>query len=395
MATPTLLNRQQMQDQYGVNPDSSQGWDAANNRYGTSQSGQYLYHGDVGGGQVGWYAGTSPYNGGTNAQPPASGPTGQYSGQVDPALQNVKPASGQLQPSPIPQSQMIPLGPTTTGSQPVSQSLGTATPDGQYHWNMGTPATQGDGLTSAVRSRVLDLLGTDVNNISTTDADLAPQSRAFNAQVDREALAQRAQALEEANAEGTSSSGATVNRLGSLGMQAAQLKGANDASLIGQKQQQRIDQLKTAIGVASSLGMADEANNLQRQLANLQARVTERGQDVTQAGQQLQVQLANLDASSKTYLAQLSAQLQREGYSTQERLAALDAEVRKLGINTQGNLGQLDIALRQQLGVGQLNLGLLSTLLNNNQANNSLAAQLGLGEANLNQQAILALLAGG
>jgi hypothetical protein len=115
--------------------------------------------------------------------------------------------------------------------------------------------------------------------------------------------------------------------------------------------------------------------------------VTQRGQDVTQAGQQMQVQLANLDTASKTYLAQLNAQLQREGYSTQERLAALDAEVRKLGINTQGDLGQLDIALRQQLGVGQLNLGLLSTLLSNNQANNSLGFSYAQLQALLNGQA--------
>ena len=170
-------------------------------------------------------------------------------------------------------------------------------------------------------------------------------------------------------------------------MGAAQAIGANDASLIGQKQTQRIQQLQNAIQVASSLGMADQANDLQRQLANLQAGVTQRGQDVTQNGQQIQLALGNLDASSKTYLAQLSAQLQREGYSTQERLAAMDAEVRKLGITTQGDLGQLDIALRTSLGTGQLNLGLLQTLLGNNQANNSLGFSYAQLQALMNGQA--------
>jgi hypothetical protein len=276
----------------------------------------------------------------------------------------------------------------------VSQSLGTTTPDGVYHFNMGDPTQPAAGSQGAmdaqVRQRLLEILGTDTNNVSTQDADLAPQSRAFNAQVDREAAAQRAQMLEQANAEGTSSSGATQAGLSNLGSQAAVAKGANDASLIGQKQQQRIQQLQNAIQVASSLGMNQQANDLQRQLANLQAQVTQRGQDVTQAGQQIQVGLANLDTSSKLYLADLNAKLQREGYSTQERLAQLDAEVRKMGIQTQGDLGQLDIALRSQLGMGQLNLGLLSTLLSNNQANNQLGLSIAQIQALLNQNAVTA-----
>jgi hypothetical protein len=62
--------------------------------------------------------------------------------------------------------------------------------------------------------------------------------------------------------------------------------------------------------------------------------------------------------------------------------------VRKLGINTQGDLGQLDIALRTQLGMGQLNLGLLQTLLSNNQANNSLGFNYANLMALLNQNAV-------
>jgi hypothetical protein len=342
---------------------------------------------------------------------PGASTTNQYTGSVDPGLQTVKPASGSS--APLPYSPSIPLGPTTGGSTPTSQSLqGTTTPDGVYHFNMddaanpttatptgpvsttAPPGSQG-ALDAQVRQRLLEILGTDTNDVSTQDADLAPQSRAFNAQVDREAAAQRAQMLEQANAEGTSSSGATQAGLSNLGSQAAVAKGANDASLIGQKQQQRIQQLQNAIQVASSLGMTQQANDLQRQLANLQAQVTQRGQDVTVAGQQIQVGLANLDTSTKLYLADLNAKLQREGYSTQERLAQLDAEVRKLGINTQGDLGQLDIALRSQLGIGQLNLGLLSTLLSNNQANNQLGLSIAQIQALLNQQTVSAGLGGG
>lgn len=336
--------------------------------------------------------GTQNPSGTATTNTPSPAPANQYSGAVDPGLQTVKPATTQLQPSPIPAATSIPLGPTSGGSYPVSQSLGTTTPDGVYHFNMGDPTQPAPGSQGAmdaqVRQRLLELLGTDTNNVSTQDPDVAPQSRAFNAQVDREAAAQRAQMLEQANAEGTSSSGATQAGLSNLGSQAAVAKGANDASLIGQKQQQRIQQLQNAIQVASSLGMTQQANDLQRQLANLQAQVTMRGQDVTQAGQQIQVGLANLDTSTKLYLADLNARLQREGYGTQERLAQLDAEVRKLGINTQGDLGQLDIALRTQLGMGQLNLGLLSTLLSNQQANNQLGLSAAQIQALLNQNAV-------
>lgn len=329
------------------------------------------------------------------------GSTQPYSGSIDPGLQTVKPASGSG--APLPYSPSIPLGPTAGGSYPTDTSTTTTSADPNGGGTMtrvadpfGTGTANGGSnqLSDLARARLLELLGTDVNNVSTTDADIAPASRAYTASVQREADLQRQQAMEEANVEGSTSSGATRARLGGIGMGAAQAIGANDASLIGAKQQQRIDQLKTAIGVATSMGMADQANDLQRQLANLQAGVTQRGQDVTREGQRIQLALGNLDASSKTYLAQLSAQLQREGYSTQERLAALDAEVRKLGIQTQGDLGQLDIALRTTLGTGQLNLGLLQALLQNNQANNTLGLSAAQIQAMLNGQTVGAGLGG-
>jgi hypothetical protein len=323
---------------------------------------------------------------------PTAGTTQPYSGGIDPGLQQVTPIATDTKP--LPYAPSIPTGPA--GGSPLPQATthgggptGTPAPDGGARQTVSDDFGQRppDQMQASVRQALMGLLGTDVNNVAATDADIAPQSRAYAAAVQRETQGQRAQALEEAQQEGTLSSGATTGRLGAIGMTGAQAIGANDASLIGQKQQQRIDQLKTGIAVASSMGMAQEANDLQRQLGNLQARVTQRGQDVTAAGQQMQGQLANLDAASKTYLAQLNAQLQREGYGTQERLAALDAEVRKLGINTQGNLGQLDLALRQTLGTGQLNLGLLQTLLSNNQANNALGFDIGKWSSILNSQA--------
>jgi hypothetical protein len=46
------------------------------------------------------------------------------------------------------------------------------------------------------------------------------------------------------------------------------------------------------------------------------------------------------------------------------------------------------------LGSGQLNLGLLSALLNDQQFGQNLGAQLGMFGANLNQSALLSLIGG-
>jgi hypothetical protein len=398
MPAPTLLSREQMQAQYGVNPDQAQGWDAQNKRYNTSQSGQYLYHGDLGGGQIGWYAGAQPYDtsggsgsGGGGAMPPSP----PASPRVDPSLQQVTPV-GQNQA--LPYATPVPIGSPNgaqRGQSMPTDGAGTATstnPDGTTRTTVaddfGTGATSSDPMEAALRSAILSMLNTNVNDASVTDADIAPQSRAFAAATNQSAAARRAEMMETAAHEGTLSSGATNASLDALSQQTGQAIGANDASLIGSKLDARRAQLNAAIQVANQRGMAQEANDLQRQLANLNASVTQRGQDVSLSGQQLSRDLGNLDAQSKVYLADLDAQLRREGYSEQDRLAQLDAKVREMGITSQQSLGQLDIALRQQLGIGQLNLGWLQALLQNNQAGNALGFDIGKMEAILNGQAV-------
>jgi len=78
--------------------------------------------------------------------------------------------------------------------------------------------------------------------------------------------------------------------------------------------------------------------------------------------------------------------------AAQERLAALQAQISREQIANQASLGGQDIALRQNLGQGQLNLGLLSALMGNQVSNSSLGLQAGLGQANLNQNAVLQML---
>lgn len=80
-------------------------------------------------------------------------------------------------------------------------------------------------------------------------------------------------------------------------------------------------------------------------------------------------------------------ELQRYGIDT-------DAALRREGLGATTSLGRDDIALRGELGRGNLNLGLLGLLQGGEQFGQSLGLQAGLGQASLNQQALLALLGG-
>ena len=78
----------------------------------------------------------------------------------------------------------------------------------------------------------------------------------------------------------------------------------------------------------------------------------------------------------------------------QERLANLDAQIRREGIAQQGSLGEQDLSLRDKLGSGQLNLGLLTQLLGNQQFGQQLGANLGMFQSNQNNNNFWQSIAG-
>jgi hypothetical protein len=204
--------------------------------------------------------------------------------------------------------------------------------------------------------------------------------------------------------------------------------GEYNAGLVSDEQAARRGDLTSALGMANELGMFKEKNALERDLANINTQtkydlanlnaeletaglsVEERlgimsnelrkyGIDIegnlgllntvldnefNYAQLKVQTDIANLDSQTKIAIANLDAKLRREGVSAQERMAALDAEVRKYGIDTQGNLGHLEVALRKELGLGQLNLGLLNALLGNQQFNDGLGWDMGKWAAEQN-----------
>jgi hypothetical protein len=72
----------------------------------------------------------------------------------------------------------------------------------------------------------------------------------------------------------------------------------------------------------------------------------------------------------------------------------LNASLSREGLAQQGQLGNRELDIRNALGLGNLDLGRLGLNLNNQQFDKRLGADIGLGQANLNQNALLALLAG-
>jgi hypothetical protein len=298
-----------------------------------------------------------------------------------------------LPPSPPPASAppQIPIGATNgTGQSPTP---GRVTAPGLIDANAPPQATTGN-VNAAFKTKLLELLEQNPAAVSMTDPAVAGQSAAFRAATERSALKNRAGLMERASAEGIADSEATRAAGRDIETQAGQAIGANDAALVGQEIQARRGLMQQALDMANQMGLADEANNLQRQIANLDAVLKTRGLDLTQSAQTLERDLATLDVNTKQYLADIDAQLRREGYSTQERLAQLDAELRKLGITTQHSLGTLELALRDKLGTGELNLGFLSTLLQNQQANNKLGFDIGQWQSILNRDALIAATGG-
>lgn len=307
------------------------------------------------------YVGSTPQSGGGATGGPAPAVPG-VPGNVAPELKNPTQAP-----------------PPTTQATPAPQvGLGSTVDAPQ-----GQPQNPQQQMQGMLRSSIMGLLNTNPNAVSMTDADIAPQSQAFRAAAERSEAKRRAETVHQAQRGGWGSSGGLDQRLDALSQQTGQAVGAHDAALLGQQQGARRQQLQQAIAAASQLGLADEANNLSRQLANLDASVQTRGQDIGVAQIGAQRDLANLDASTRIYLGDLSAQMQREGVSAQERMARLDAELRRHGIDTQGRLGELDAALRGQLGNRQIDLGY-----------DQLGVNVGEIQARMNRDAVMAGLGG-
>lgn len=318
------------------------------------------------------------------------------------------------------QTYTIPAAPDINTTPVTGTSPTASTP--------GLAYTPEDPMLATVREQLLALMARANGTPSLNDATVKPAADAYTAAQERARRGLQADTAESLSARGLGSSGAAD----SANRQSYETMGQNigefNAKLLTDEQTARRSDLKSALEMANTLGMFKEQTALQRDLAsldtqtkvnlaNLNAQLTTAGLNVQerlgimdaelkkyginlQGDQallqtilkndfdyaQLKVQgdVANLDANVKLQLKKMDGDLQKQGYGLQERLALLDAEVRKYGINTQGDLGKLDVALRKELGIGQLNLGLLNALLGNQQFNDKLGWDMASWAANQN-----------
>lgn len=247
------------------------------------------------------------------------------------------PPPGAPAPGAPPAPSPVPGMPTT-----AADVTNSAAPAGQTT-PQGTPTTIAGSFQQALINKL------NPGPVSVNDPSVQPAIRANQLAEQRGLEAQRAQLAEQAAHDGTDSSGAFRTNLAGLTADSA----ARQGQFAGDAVQHQSDLNNQALLAALGLGGGFLQQNATRD----------------QQGSQFAQSLAE-----------------------QKRQADQDAELRKLGITTQGSLGQGDLALRGRLGEGQLNLGLLGALLQNNQFGRQLDQQGAQFGQSLDLQGLLGLL---
>jgi hypothetical protein len=186
---------------------------------------------------------------------------------------------------------------------------------------------------------------------------------------------------------------ALLNKLtqGPVTADSAQLKPSLDANKLAEQRGFERDRAMLAERNAAQ-GLNMSGGNESQLLGLAQDRTAREGQfagnAVADANKQQSAEiLAALGLGGNLLGDQDRMNLQRYGIDT-------DAQLRREGLGASTSLGRDDLALRDKLGSGNLNLGLAGLLQGGQQFGQSLGLQAGMGQAQLNQQALLSLLGG-
>lgn len=267
------------------------------------------------------------------------------------------PATGQMLPTNHPEFQKLltqaPAAPGAPGAPTATDPGGTSLPPPQPPSNPPPPPPGG-----ASEDLYLKALSERMGQSAVPGADDA----AVKAQLDP-IRAENQRALEgeirngaEAGFEGGSTYGAN-ERLAAAGRMGE--KNASAAGqIIGHEVDARRAEIQDALTKYGAQMNDEQRQQLQRELAQLEAETQRRGQDINKG------------------LTEGSQQIQREGLTQTGQLGNRELDIRDRGLTQSGNLD------------------LIRSLISARQGDNSLAAQLGLGEAGLNAQALSALLGG-
>lgn len=190
--------------------------------------------------------------------------------------------------------------------------------------------------------------------VSIQDSELQGASDAFRAQQQRGVERRRNALAERMAATGGAGSGGFDTGVLGIEADAANASAARDSELVLGEMRDRRQQLQSAIQLAESTGQFQQSQELQRQLALLDANIRQQGID-----------------------------LQGRGLDLQRLLGMGDLDLRRLGITQQGQLGRGDLALR-----------LAQLLMGNRQFYDQLGTQHSQWLANFNQGNLQQLLGG-
>jgi hypothetical protein len=145
--------------------------------------------------------------------------------------------------------------------------------------------------------------------------------------------------------------------------------------------------------------LAQQGSQFEKSLALDSRRLDEAskqwGQQFGLEGQKLAETMRQFDTTTAAGRDALKQQMEmfKQQMAQQGKQFDVDAELKRLGIQSQADLGRGDLDLRRFLGEGNLNLGLLSALFQNDQFGKGLGADLGKFNASRNDNYLQALLA--
>jgi hypothetical protein len=184
---------------------------------------------------------------------------------------------------------------------------------------------------------------------------------------------------------------ALVNRLTAppVTAQSPELAGAIGANKLSQ--QRGFERDRSLLAERSAANGTSGSGGFDAQLLGLsQNRSAQEGQFAGNAVLQRSQQQANELTQALTLGGGLLSQ--QDQLAMQQRLAELNAQIQRESLAAQTSLGTQDLGLRRDLGQGNLNLGLLSALLQNQQFGQGLGLQAGIAGQQFNQNALLGLL---
>jgi hypothetical protein len=190
-----------------------------------------------------------------------------------------------------------------------------------------TANTSNQGTQDVVRNSYLQQ-ATQGTQVDRNDPNFRQQADAFGAIQDRTRRQYQSEAAERLSAQGLGNSGAMENERRLSNENAANAQGAFESQLVARELQNRREEIQNALTNLRGMISADQAAELQRQLAEL------------------------------------------------------DAALKREGVSAQTGLGQQELALKDKLGMAGINVDLMRALLQNQQFGTSAGIQIGEIEAN-------------